>query len=255
MTHRTDPPCWQVLSCPKEGHTDAEYEDAWAGDASRGRFALADGASESAFAGLWARLLTQGFLSAGRPRDLGAWLSDARQRWSEEVMNLELPWYAEMKRSEGSFATFLGLKMKPPRADELARWRAVAVGDSCLVRVGPDRPARAFPVRRAADFSNHPPLLHSRPGSDPVPRRCRGSLRPGERLMLMTDALAQWFLSQCENDRRPWDEMITLLNADRPNEAFANWVLELRAWGDLHNDDVTLLSIAWEVMSPDESRE
>ena len=46
---------WQSLSLPKRGHSPEEYEDALAGDPRSGRFAVADGASESSFAGLWAR--------------------------------------------------------------------------------------------------------------------------------------------------------------------------------------------------------
>jgi hypothetical protein len=243
MTHRTDPPGWQVLCVPKDGHTDAEYEDAWAVDAARGRFAIADGASESAFAGLWARLLTEGFLGARRPRDLAAWLGEVRQRWSKEVMDLELPWYAEMKREEGAFATFLGLKLVGGAVDGPIRWRAVAVGDTCLVRLRQDGRVSAFPLRCAVDFSNHPALIRSRAGIDPPPRRCHGTLRPGERLLLMTDALAQWFLSIHEQGGRPWEEVVTLLSAEQPDDAFVEWVSRARERGELHNDDVTLLSI------------
>src|SRR5262245_47644955 len=99
------PPRWRVLRLPKDGNSDSEYEDAWAANPVGGRFAVADGASESAFAGLWARLLVEGFLTARRPRDLRDWLGDARGQWSAEVMGLKLPWYVEMKREQGAFAT------------------------------------------------------------------------------------------------------------------------------------------------------
>src|SRR5215831_13409139 len=112
---RTDPPlCWHVLSLPKGDHTPEEYEDAWAADPAAGRFAVADGATESAFAGLWARLLAEGFAAAARPRDLPAWLGGPRRRWAEEVMGLELPWYGEVKRAAGAFATLVGVGVRPP---------------------------------------------------------------------------------------------------------------------------------------------
>ncbi len=107
MTPGLKLPRWRVLSLHKHGGTADEYEDGWAADTDRGRFAVADGASESAFAGLWARLLAQSFIAAARPYDLSGWLSEARRRWSEEMMGLELPWYAEMKREQGAFATLL----------------------------------------------------------------------------------------------------------------------------------------------------
>ena len=49
--HHADPPLrWRALSLPKQGHATDEYEDAWAADPAAGRFAVADGASESVFA-------------------------------------------------------------------------------------------------------------------------------------------------------------------------------------------------------------
>src|SRR4051812_12312971 len=122
---------WLALALPKQGNTSEEQEDAWAADAAAGRFAVADGASESCFAALWARLLTKDFLAARRPCDLTAWLGGARQCWSAEVMGLDLPWNLEMKREEGAFATLLGLRIQQPASGRPWRWGAVAVGDSC----------------------------------------------------------------------------------------------------------------------------
>jgi hypothetical protein len=231
--HPADPPRWRAWSLPKRDHTAEECEDAWAADPARGRFAVADGASESAFAGLWARLLADGFLAARRPRDLTGWLGEARRQWSDAVMGLELPWYAEMKRAEGSFATFLGLRLGPA-----ARWRAVAVGDSCLVRVRADGRVRAFPLARSAEFDSQPRLIGSRGELPPGVRYAKGTLAPGDRLLLMTDALAQWFLRGCEGGGRPWEEVAAL-----PDTALAAWVQERRASGALRDDDVTLLTV------------
>jgi len=242
--HPADPPLrWQALRLPKQGHTESECEDAWVADPAAGRFAVADGASESAFAGLWARLLAEGFRAASRPRRLTDWLGPARRAWSAAVSGLELPWYAEIKRDEGAFATFLGLSIRRPRPGRPPRWGAVAVGDSCLIRVRKDGALRAFPLSCSADFGNQPALLRSRVGLDPVPRRCSGSLRPGDRLFLMTDALAQWFLGRHEEGERPWEALAPLLSAPRPEAAFAAWVEERRGAGMLRDDDVTLLSL------------
>jgi hypothetical protein len=132
MPHDPPPLSCRVLSLPKQGHTPEEFEDAWKSDPARGRFAIGDGVSECAFAALWANLLVEGFLAARRPRNLASWVGAVQQRWAAVVMPLQLPWYAEMKREEGDFATVLGVSI-PPSAPW--RWQAMAVGDSCLVRV------------------------------------------------------------------------------------------------------------------------
>jgi hypothetical protein len=232
---------WRALHLPKGDHTAAEYEDAWAADPAAGRFAVADGASESAFAGLWARLLAEGFVAA-RPQERARWLDGPRRRWAEQVMGLELPWYGEMKRAEGAFATLLGLRVWAPASGRGGRWRAAAVGDTCLVQVRKGRQLRAFPVESSSDFGNEPRLIGSR-GGPLVPKFASGSHLPGDWLLLMTDALAQWFLRVQEQGRRPWEAIVPLLDAHRPEDAFTAWVEGLRASDGLRDDDVTLLAI------------
>src|SRR5262245_6886802 len=102
---------FRTLWLPKRGNAVDEYEDASAGDPARGRFAIADGATESAFAGIWARLLVEGFVRDDVPH-LGRWthwLPPLQERLLTEVGGQEMPWYAESKLEEGAFATFLGL--------------------------------------------------------------------------------------------------------------------------------------------------
>ncbi len=238
-----DPPPWCVLCAPKRGNSEDEYEDAWAADPAAGRFAVGDGASESSFAGRWAQLLTEAFLAAPRPQDLPGWLEGPRRRWSAEVMGLELPWFAEMKREQGAFATLLGLGVLRPTADRPGKWRAVAVGDSCLVRVRRGRRVQSFPIRKAVDFGNQPRLIGSRGGPLPPPEHASGSFLAGDRLFLMTDALAQWFLHTHERGGRPWEAVASVLSAKQPDEAFAGWIEELRDRDGMRNDDVTLLSL------------
>jgi hypothetical protein len=241
--HNAHPPLrWRALRLPRGENTAEQYEDAWAAEPAAGRFAVADGASESAFPGLWARLLAEGFVAARRPRDFAGWLGGPRRRWSAEVMPLELPWYGEMKRAEGGFATLLGLLVRPPAPGRPGRWRAAAVGDTCLVRVRGGRRVQSFPVKRSSDFGNEPRLIGSR-GEPPRPEYASGSLRSRDRLFLMTDALAQWFLREAEEGGRPWDALSSLLGAEDPEAAFAGWVADQRQAGRLRNDDVTLLVV------------
>jgi Protein phosphatase 2C len=226
---------WRAFHLPKRGHSEAEYEDAFAGDGRAGRFALADGASESSFAAAWARLLVEGFVRG--PGKWPAWLPPLRQRWAATGCAGALPWYAEAKFEQGAFATLLGVALGPRRR----RWRAYAVGDSCVFHVRGGRLLRAFPRTCSAEFDNSPRLVGSRPlpGGTPPRERTSGPWRPSDRLLLMTDALAQWFLRRVEAGRRPWKALERL----RTDEDFARWVERLRDREELRNDDVTLLAV------------
>src|SRR5437016_4924411 len=97
----------RVFQLPKAGHRPEECEDAFALDPERGRFALADGASESFAAGDWARRLVAGFVAHAGP--WSRWRQKARADWLAQFHGRELSWYAETKLHEGAWATLLGL--------------------------------------------------------------------------------------------------------------------------------------------------
>jgi hypothetical protein len=75
-----------------------------------------------------------------------------------------------------------------------------------------------------------------------------GDCRPRDRLWLMTDALAQWFLLQAESGGKPWLATEPLVQPAAEDalvqQAFAAWIEGLRAARQLRNDDVTLLAIS-----------
>ena len=239
------PVAWRAFHLAKRGHTGEEYEDAYAANPAAGRFAVADGAAESSFAGLWARLLVDGFVhSRPRPKPRTCWLEPLQRSWAAEVDDLPLPWYGEVKRAEGAFATFLGLMVKPSRRRIGGPWRARAVGDSCLFQVREGSLMEAFPLSHAEDFGNRPCLLGARTVVDQgPPLLCRGRWQAGDRFLLMTDALAQWFLQEAEAGRKPWQAMAHFLTRPETDAEFAAWVEGLRDRGGLRNDDVTLLVI------------
>ena len=234
---------WHAFGVPKAGNAAEEYEDAVAGAPALGRFAVADGASESSFAAAWARLLAEGFVAAEKPWRFLDWVPPLRQRWAEQVDNLVLPWFAEMKREEGAFATLLGVAFRPSRDRQPGTWRALAVGDCCLFRTRHDRLLMALPISASTDFSNRPQLLGSRPTAPQLPpRQFSGRWWPGDRFLLMSDALAQWFLERIEKKADPLGEIAGLLSGPAPRAAFPDWVEKRRRQG-LRNDDVTLAVI------------
>ncbi|MBM4067672.1 MAG: hypothetical protein FJ271_01820 [Planctomycetes bacterium] len=236
---------------PKRGHSLDEYEDAGAADPALGRFAIADGATESSFAGPWARLLADGFVSAAGPQPgrWSDWLPALQQRWLEQFRDKELAWYAEAKLEDGAFATFLGLTLCAPTGFfmERRKWHAVAVGDGCLFQVRDNELYRPFPIERAEDFGNTPWLIGSRNDSSKSLRqkelRAKGDWRTGDCFWLMTDALAQWFLTDIEACGTPWTKLEAVLGSDDSQERFADWVEDQRDRQALKNDDVTLIVV------------
>jgi hypothetical protein len=249
MPHDAPLPCWRAFHTHKRGNSADEYEDAFAGDPIRGRFAVADGASESSFAAGWAKLLVEGFIAAERePWNELDWLRPRRQRWADEVDGRQLPWYAEDKREQGAYATLLGIAFRPSSTEvEATAWDAVAVGDSCLFQLRGGELLLSFPLTRSAEFGNLPGLLGSRGRRSDSPqnvvRHAQGQWHPGDRFLLMTDALAEWSLRQTEENAWPTLAIDHLLAEPSPQSAFTGWVEEHRQRHGLRNDDVTLMVI------------
>jgi hypothetical protein len=233
---------------PRRGNSPAEYEDAFAMDEATGRYAVADGATEGSFTGLWARLLVESFVkntcdtASPWPESLTA----AQEDWDTDVRARNLPWYAEQDVSRGAHATFLGLILASPAAD-CYEWRTFAVGDTCLLHTHGGGLVRAFPLGRAQEFDNFPKLVGSRMPLAEVHARqslwSDGRGQPGDCLWMMTDALAHWCLAEAECGGNPWGQLESLLTPLESEQRFDLWIEGLRDSGRLRNDDVTLLAI------------
>ncbi len=232
----------------RRGNSPAEYEDAFAANEAAGRYALADGATESCFARLWARLLVEDFVQNAQ-RDAGRWaesLLALQERWNSDVRGRTLPWHAEPGVEQGAFATFLGLVLtRSPEASY--QWQTIAVGDTCLMHTRGAALLRAFPLDDSKQFGNVPKLVGSRMFPDDIHERqslwTEGRGQPGDRLWMMTDALAQWCLAEHETGGNPWGKMESLLTLPETADQFTSWIGGLRDAGRLRNDDVTLLAL------------
>ncbi len=244
----------RALWLPKAGNSAEEYEDAWAvgeetAEASeRFRCAVADGATEASFSGLWARQLTRGYCDGEFPGVPSVGDFAALQlAWSREVATIELPWYAEEKARSGAFSSLLGLSIASATGPEGGRWEALAIGDSCLFQVRDDRLLTAWPLAAAEDFTNRPTLLSSNPirnvGVADYIAPVAGDWLPGDTFYLLTDALACWFLLIHEAGGQPWHDLDTIAISDGA-DPFIAWIADLRAARTLRNDDVTLLRVA-----------
>src|SRR2546429_8488787 len=99
----------KVFSCPKLGNSLEEYEDAWAHRQTRTpvgiRVAVADGATESSFAKLWAVLLAESYVRS----ELGGGgvfsrVTPARRPWRRRLAGRPRPLVARGKAGHGAFA-------------------------------------------------------------------------------------------------------------------------------------------------------
>jgi hypothetical protein len=237
-----------VFRLPKAGSTRAEYEDGVAWSRHGRRFAVADGASASAFARLWAHLLVHAYTAGWlTPETLETDLSSVQARWAALVDGRPLPWYAEEQARRGAFAALVGLSVSTD-----GRWSALAVGDCCVFHVRADALLVAFPIDDPDAFDNRPMLLGSRPLSNQSLRKCgaivtaSGAWQPGDTFLLMSDALAAAFLrlrrepSDASSVERRTSSLLGL-DFDRTPADFRRWIHTLRAQHIMRNDDVSLL--------------
>jgi hypothetical protein len=238
---------------PKAGSSESEYEDAvWPGghESFKGtvRLAVADGATETSYSGIWARQLVRAFRD-GRLEEFSfnGSLKNLQQVWYSWATRKPLPWYAEEKVRSGAYAALLGLTLHDDAhaGGREHRWTAIAVGDSCLVQSRDERIVACFPLMDSVSFASRPALIPSRGSVDHVERqllRAAGTWQTDDSFYLMTDALACWFIREHEEERAPWR---ILRDAGSAGEAsnFERWVATLRRTRAIKNDDVTLLRV------------
>lgn len=233
----------------KAGNSTAEYEDAFypgtlEAEAWYLRAAIADGATETSFSREWAHELVRAYCKRRiREARLAHALPNLQRRWSAQVGSVPLTWYAQEKLSMGAFASLLGLTIMDREATP-ATWRAVAIGDSCVFQLRQGDLIRAFPMQRSKDFSSRPTLISSLGSSNGDVRAMTsgtaGHWKSGDQFLLMTDALAQFFLGSLENRGNPrrW-----LKAFNESPDRFEDWMDKMRRTGKIRNDDVTVVTI------------
>ncbi len=237
----------RCFSVPKLGRADAENEDACEIDVDRGIVAVADGATDSSFSKAWARLLVDSFklwpIDTGAEADeLVGWLGRPQAMWRRMLEGRPLPWHAQHKVARGAFAAFVAAEL---RVDgDTVYWSALGVGDCCLFLVEDDRLTVSFPIEDPAAFGSSPFLLGTNPDANRSLaahlKRCHGQAARGALFLLMSDALAHWFLASALVGERPWQ----LVRGLEDQAAFAELIGRLREYKALHNDDSTL--VIWE---------
>ena len=242
---------------PKKGNQISEYEDAFypkgVPRSRKGawRFAVSDGASESMLSGPWAEILVKTFCRSSAPvtavsvRGIVARAAKAYESWLEEYLRRReregrpVQWYEEPGLQVGAYATLLGLSLASDPTGESLRWEAVSLGDSCLFQVRDGALIANFAIGNSREFGSRPVLISSRPDKNGTAlsrlELGAGECLSGDRLYLMTDAMAAWFLREHESGNTPW--------AALEGSDFQDLVDRLRDEGLVRNDDVTVTCI------------
>lgn len=232
------------LLLPKLGHDVAECEDVIAFDAQSCRFAVADGATEAFDARNWASRLAQGWVkneSTLTSEEFREWVATEGRELHDSWNGLSLSWYSEEKARNGSFAAFVGVELD--LETDSPSWRAIALGDACLLHCRRGTLLKSLPLSRSDNFNSTPVLVASDPAIHEGAMQSvvidSGSCNAGDALLLMSDAAAAWCL-QCfeKNDLDP-DELVR----NKQDEELSQFFDAERLAGRIRNDDLAILRI------------
>jgi hypothetical protein len=147
---------------------------------------------------------------------------------------------------QGAAATFLGVSLQI----QTNTIRCIALGDTCLFLLRPNK-ARSnwtlelsVPMDSSARFNDRPPLLSSRPDDNaatlfPYFQVAEYPFLEGDILLMATDALAQWLLSQIEQRQSEWLILLKL----RDPQHFIAFINAQRQNTQMIDDDTTLLIV------------
>lgn len=239
----------------KAGSTEQEYQDAWKtgqldegySDADHQRFAISDGASEAIYSKIWADLLTEAWLGGqlDLSKNIATELSNLSAKWASLVPSGSLPWWAEEKIRNGSYATLAGLVLKASPAG--VEWEFQAIGDSCMFLLENGELKFYGPVKESSQFANPPYLISTTESANfEIEKHVqieRGIVASGEaEFVLVTDAMANWMMRSVETGTE-FSNLLIELDTESPVIAFHELVERLRVAHQLRNDDVTLISV------------
>ena len=232
------------LLLPKLGQEASDCEDAIAVDTQTCRFAVADGATEAFDARNWATRLAQGWVereSTLTLEEFRNWVADEGRELQSSWNGLTLSWYAEEKARTGSFAAFVGVELD--LKTELPSWRAIALGDACVLHCRGGSLLKALPLARSESFNSAPILVASNSclheASMPAAVIDSGSCEGGDVLLLLSDAAASWYLQCLEKDDLG-AEGLFFRSADDEIKEFFDYE---RTAGRIRNDDIAIVRL------------
>ena len=230
------------LLLTKLGQEASECEDFLAADTQTCRFAVADGATEAFDARSWAERLAQHWVqreSTLTLEEFRRWVAAEGRELQDSWNGLNLSWYSEEKARAGSFAAFVGVELD--LNFDFPSWKAIALGDACLLHCRGGTLIKGLPLSRSESFNTAPILvasdssLHESSMTSVVIDS--GSCESGDVLLLMSDAVASWYLQRLETGS---SEDLFDTKCDEELNRFFD---EERLAGRIRNDDLAIIRI------------
>ncbi len=254
-----EPLTWFSHSISKFGNKPSENEDAVIpseiygcvnGKSERASFAVADGATQTSFSGLWANCLvkhcTQARLSEYAFLDA---VKKAGVEWQVSLQGLDLPWHAMEKVRQGAFSALAWLEIQydPLHPSTAYSWRALAVGDCCLFIAHNHKIYLSLPLQNPSEFNNSPVLIPSKSEKmDSIKGKihmARGSLKRGDQLILASDAMASWIMRKPATNPSDYQNMVRVIKDTGNSPQFSGFINTLRKNGEIRNDDTSIIYI------------
>ena len=232
----------QQVLLPKSGFDSSECEDFIGIDEQNCRFAVADGATEAFDARNWAQRLAENWVrsdAALTAQTFHEWVASEGLALHASWNQLTLPWYAEEKARKGSFAAFVGLELD--LMNDAPCWKAIALGDACLLHCREGALLKSFPVTKSASFNSAPLLVASDPAlyknsADSLVIES-GRCETNDILFLVSDAAAAWYLERFEQN----DFSDILRDNSEPDAA--KFFENERHAGRIRNDDIAVIRV------------
>lgn len=211
------------------------------------RIALADGATESIYSGVWAEKIVKKYLSTGADllnrenlEDLqGQFLTHAYQSIEESPETRQ--WFLYEKLERGTGATLIALEFSSSRTIDI-----LSVGDSCVFwkQNNDSDKIEMFPKLSVQDFGNSPSsICHLSQTWNKLNQSMKQksfSYTNQLQALICSDAFACWLIRELETNPSIWDD---LFKFQEEQSNFQEFIRDLRNKKKIRNDDVSVVTI------------
>lgn len=230
----------------KRGETDEDIQDSIAFDLSRGRYAISDGVTQSFLPQLWSALLVNQYISTSedklyvsdgllngfkKAREQYLLSLDEDDRFIQDLVEREFKYAA---------ATFAGIQVDSHNIF----WQVI--GDSCIFIIPINGPIKCISGNSSSidseghiqmSFNNHPDYIVSDGTIKGSILEGIDSLDSGGWIVLMTDAISDWFIKEYNHGNNPLERLLALKN----NTDFEELVEKEYQLGTMKSDDVSVI--------------